>query len=349
MLRLDRAGRKLVTVDRRALPDAGLRERGDLQQVIRSSPDAFFGEMGEQLLLLAEEFRPSAHVGDRIDLLAIDDEGALVVIELKRGSHKLHLLQSLSYAAMLSRIEAERIFELRAAFTGQNADDAKEEIERFLDDDLTSMNQIQRVILIAEEYDFEVLATAEWLWERHDIDIRCYRLVLSVDGAAEYVSCTSIYPPPEIAQHARRRSRIPVGGSRSGSWTEALARTESMEVRQFFESEIAAGREGNPSKSWLRFYINDRRMYGVGLRRRFAYAIQLGRFGGDEEFWKQRLGEDAEVKTRAEGRRLRFRLRSAAQFAAFRTALDTELSRKSFLKVPDESDGDPEAEVETDS
>jgi hypothetical protein len=184
------------------LPKVGLQERGDLQQMIRNSPDIFFEEMGEKLLLLAEEARPSDFVADRTDLLALDEDGAVVVIELKRGSNKLHLLQALSYASMIAKWNLDKIVSLRSAFSGATPEDAQDEIERFLGVDITSVNQQQRLILIGEEFEYEVLSTAEWLWERHEVDIRCFRMGLTIDGQSEYLSCACIYPPREIAQHA---------------------------------------------------------------------------------------------------------------------------------------------------
>jgi hypothetical protein len=43
---------------------------------------------------------------------------------------------------------------------------------------LDAINRSQRIILLAEAFDFEVLVTAEWLTDRYDMDIRCYRLAL---------------------------------------------------------------------------------------------------------------------------------------------------------------------------
>ena len=58
----------------------------NLQPMIRNAPREFFAELGEQLLPLGEEIRPSEVVDDRIDLLALDADGAAVIIELKRGA-----------------------------------------------------------------------------------------------------------------------------------------------------------------------------------------------------------------------------------------------------------------------
>jgi hypothetical protein len=71
MLRVNRAKKALVKLDKRSLPDSGLTEPYDLQQMIRNSPDAFFAEMEETLLLLGEEVRPAEFVEDRIDLLLV--------------------------------------------------------------------------------------------------------------------------------------------------------------------------------------------------------------------------------------------------------------------------------------
>jgi hypothetical protein len=184
MLKIDRNHRKFIEVRRRRLDEAGYRERLDVQAMIRNSPEQFFAEMGEHLLLITEELRPATFVDDRIDLLAIDPSGAVVIIELKRGNNKLQLLQALAYASMVAKWRPEQLVSLRAALTNRPDSEVEKDLEEFLEGDPDALNEMQRVILIAEAFDFEVLSTAEWLSERYAVDIRCYRLSLSSDTEA---------------------------------------------------------------------------------------------------------------------------------------------------------------------
>ena len=103
MLKIERQTQSFKLLDSPKLADVSITERYHLQEFIANSPDAFFSEIGQELFLLGEEILPSKTVQDRIDLLAIDKEGSCVIIELKRGNHKLQMLQAISYAGMISQ------------------------------------------------------------------------------------------------------------------------------------------------------------------------------------------------------------------------------------------------------
>jgi len=85
MLRIDRNQKSLTPMTNQSLSEAGLKERYDLQQLIRQNAEAFFTEMGETILLVGEEVCPTDVVDNRIDLLAVDKEAVVVTIEIKRG------------------------------------------------------------------------------------------------------------------------------------------------------------------------------------------------------------------------------------------------------------------------
>jgi hypothetical protein len=328
VLKVDRNTLQLSPLKLKELSDLGFTERGHLQQMIRRSPEVFFAEIGEDLLLLGEEVVPAEIVDDRIDLLAVDRDGAVVVIELKRKSHKLHLLQALSYAAMISGWTPERLSQLRSEL---EAGEGAEDLEEFLASELSVVNQRQRVILIAEQYDWEVLATAEWLSEKHSVDIRCYRLVIATDAGAQYLSCECIYPPRELAEHARRRSRraLTDEGHVWQTWDQALEDVQNEDLVKFFRAELGRDQEAYLRKRLLYYRIGAKRRYSLNARRKVAYVWQTGRFPGDIDFWSSRVKAD-EVKEVRDGEGLRFFVETAEELERFRKAVSEELTAEMF-------------------
>lgn len=99
------AGSFLQCLARTTLADASLRERNDLQRLLR----AHLPEVAPDLLVISEEFGHWDESKRRIDLLAIDRQANLVVIELKRGDTGSHMeLQAVRYAAMVSKMTFEQ-------------------------------------------------------------------------------------------------------------------------------------------------------------------------------------------------------------------------------------------------
>lgn len=346
MLRIDRAKRTLSRLESTPLAAAGILERNDLQQMIRNAPAEFFAELGKQLLPLGEEIRPSEVVDDRIDLLALDTDGTPVIIELKRGAHKLQLLQALTYAALISDWTPDRLTAERSRFSRKSENEAEEEIDEFLDEGSSTLNASQRVILIAEEYDFEVLATAKWLTERYAVSIACWRAELASDASAEYLSLSCIYPPPELAKAARtRRPQRNERPAKWSDWDEALSAIANPAVVQFYRARLKENWPSALLRRILVFEVDNRRRFVMVARTRHAYVWQRGRFDGDEEFWRGRLGPNCRLDPIADGRAMRFFLNTADEFDAFWRAYQEDMSGKTFQHEPP-LDADVEEEVE---
>src|SRR5947199_10439650 len=97
-----------------------LRERRDLQRILRSQLDV----IAPGCMLLAEEFCSWEDARRRIDLLALDPTGTLVVIELKRTEDGGHLdLQALRYAAMVSTMTFEQAVAAHAEYLRKSGSD----------------------------------------------------------------------------------------------------------------------------------------------------------------------------------------------------------------------------------
>src|SRR5882724_5401392 len=176
MLRIDRLKKAFNRLETPRLAEVSIAERSDLQEYICNSPEAFFQEIGQALFLIDKEVQPSDDVEDRIDLLALDKEGQAVIIELKRGNHKLQMFQAISYAGMVAKWQPED-------FLGDLDADKREKLLDFLEAEKEEINRHQRIILIAEAFDYSILVGAEWLTEQFGVDILCCRLSIAKDAA----------------------------------------------------------------------------------------------------------------------------------------------------------------------
>ena len=80
LFRIDPSSHESEEVQEVDLTRLGLRERRDIQEWIAANP----GILGEELLIVGKEFSGFDRTNERLDLLAVDVDGRLVVIELKR-------------------------------------------------------------------------------------------------------------------------------------------------------------------------------------------------------------------------------------------------------------------------
>lgn len=331
MLRIDKTEMKLVRLTKVALADADHWER-QLQSMICASPDEFCNELGEELWLIGQEVRPSDELSDRIDILAIDGDGRAVVVELKRGSQKLQLLQAISYAGMISSWPAERFIATLAKNYKQSNDDARAAIEDHTGADISSINHSQRILLIAEDFDPALLIGAEWLNENFGVDIRCYRLELSQEDGNDYLTCTCIYPPREIATLSRvSEAKSDQQSTVWTSWDVALEAADSVAVKEFFRGELEKKQEDRLKYRQIIYRFDNKRRFYVMCRKRYAYVSQQGRFDGDEAYWKKLLSEPNHVQQVNSNTALRFRLTTREDFTAFAKAISEDIKKVEFL------------------
>jgi hypothetical protein len=337
MLKVDRTNQTFHPLDEPSLKTAQFLEREDLQECIYNSSTEFFAEIGEDVFVLGKEVTTSNTVSDRIDLLGIDRQGTAVIVELKRGTNKLHMLQAISYAGMISRWGPDD-------FRVLLSEEAWEELtESFLGVEPDEINQRQRLLLVAEGFDYALLSGAEWLSERHGVDIRCATVTLTTDTQTgdEYLVCDSIFPPPALAEQAVARGGSSRNSSQStwDSWEEALAEVENEALVAFAEEELSNGRKSYLPRRKLSYSEGGKRRWSLHCRTRFAYVWQRGRFSGDVEFWESRLSKEADVGPVQRGECLSFRLWTPEDLEAFREAVTDGLEGVDWM---DSNPGDSE-------
>ena len=100
MYKIDRQNNKIETLKKRSFADLGFKEREHLQEWIAKEPSVF----GEELLIIQKEFSGFSDTQERLDLLALDKQGSLVIIENKLDDSGRDVTwQALKYASYCSQ------------------------------------------------------------------------------------------------------------------------------------------------------------------------------------------------------------------------------------------------------
>ena len=176
----------------------GFSERYDIQEWVAANP----GILGQNLLIIAKEFNRFDRTNERLDLLAVDEDGKLVVIELKRddSGSDVHW-QAIKYASYLNRADADAIVGMLARHEKISPDDARERlVEHIGADDLNALNNAQRIILASHRFAPEVTSAVLWLNEKapDEVLITCVKLTPHRDADTNtlYVQASTIIPLP---------------------------------------------------------------------------------------------------------------------------------------------------------
>ena len=184
----------------------GLREREDLQRLLRDQPEV----IEEGLFIVAEEFSNWQDSTRSIDLLGLDVEGNLVVIELKRtqtGDHSE--LQAIRYAAMVANMTLEQIIEAHRVYLSKRGidEDARSRVLTNLgvtdeSDALTSTKR-PRIVLVSAGFSNELTTAVLWLRD-WGMDITCVRLQLYGYKDGLLMDTTQVIPLPEASDYLVR-------------------------------------------------------------------------------------------------------------------------------------------------
>jgi len=159
--------------------ELGIWERKHVEEWILEYPEI----LGEDLLIVTTEYDKFDKTKDRLDILAIDKNGKLVIIELKRDiADRFADLQAIHYAAYCSNINLEQIIDMMADYKRKRygKDFTKEEIQneiiKFIDNpDFSEFDNKPRIILVANGFKEETLSAVLWLRD-NGIDITCIKL-----------------------------------------------------------------------------------------------------------------------------------------------------------------------------
>ncbi|QFT59419.1 hypothetical protein FIU94_11350 [Sulfitobacter sp. THAF37] len=301
MFQIDRSANRLRKLERTSFSEVGFREREHLQEWLATMPDALCEAMSEGedgLLIIQKEFDGFDGTRERLDLLALDKSGQLVVIENKLDDSGRDVVwQALKYAAYCSSLKKAEIVGIFQQYLDRHGSgDAASTVCEFLGED--TLDQVvlndgtdQRIIFIAANFRREVTATVLWLRE-HQIDARCIKVMPYKFEEELFIDLQQVIPTPEAADYMIRMAE-----KDSEEKNAKGAQRWSHQMRMEFWEQALEGLRGAGLERWQNItpskdhWVNS--SIGVSgctltlifLRHEVRVEFQLNRSSRDENKW----------------------------------------------------------------
>jgi hypothetical protein len=153
---------------------------------------------------------PTDH-GTRIDLLAMDEDGNLIIVELKRDRSPRDIVgQVLDYASWVRHLTTKDVHELARAATGRSLPDLyRERYGKAVPDTLNASHQM---IVVASEVDEATKRIIEYLSEEHDVGINASFFNIFGAEGHEWLTTDSLLDQEEVKDRAVKKARAPWSG-----------------------------------------------------------------------------------------------------------------------------------------
>lgn len=173
-----------------------------LEDWIESHPDI----LGERLLIVDRQVK--TRFGGIIDLLAIDDEGRCVVIELKRGRTPRDIVaQALDYVSCVAQLTDSEVRDLTARISGRSFNEAYH--SRFGTGNVPEqVNSDQRILIVATDVDEATSRIVEHLTKRYGVDINVVSLSYFTIGEQEMLARSWLVEPVELEERVDSRVTV---------------------------------------------------------------------------------------------------------------------------------------------
>ena len=233
------------------------------------------GILSEGLLLIGRQVT-TAH-GGRIDLLAISEDGALSIVELKRDKTPRDIVaQVLDYASWVRRLDTPEIHEIAEGFWKSKGwtfvDAFREKFDAFPPEPL---NASHSMIIVASVLDPASERIVEYLSQDHNIGINTAFFTIFRDDDRQYLSADWLMDQDEVVERTERKVKAPWTGFKYVNAGESEQRAWADMRRYGF---IAAGHGPRWSRQLIERLVMDDKIYAY---QKGAGYVGLGKIIGE--------------------------------------------------------------------
>lgn len=240
---IDKDSNKLIKVEKKTFKSLGLDEHHNLQEWIAKEPSS----LGEDLLIIQKEFDGFADTKERLDLLAIDKSGNLVIIENKLDDSGRDVTwQAIKYASYCSSLSKSDVVEIYQKYLNDQClkESAAENLSDFFDNrDLKDVDinvgNGQRIFFVAANFRKEVTSSVMWLLNS-GLKMKCFKVtpyeyngkvlldfdqIIPVKDAEDYTISIAKKTQDENKSGEEKHARFTV---RQTFWTEFIDYNKSV-------------------------------------------------------------------------------------------------------------------------
>lgn len=254
---IDKSKNRIEKIESTTFKQLGFKEREHLQEWIANNPSC----LNEDLLIIQKEFDGFNDTYERLDLLALDKQGNLVIIENKLDdTGKDVTWQVLKYASYCATLNSSQIITIFTQYLSKigNTQSAEEVLEEFLETEdfreKLNIGNSQRIMMIAGEFRKEVTSSVLWLLN-YGLRVQCFKATPYKLQEQLFLNMEQIIPIKEAEDFVismANKSREEVGAQEENKGRFAIRRKFWGEYLKAINKVTTLYHNVSPSKdSWL--------------------------------------------------------------------------------------------------
>jgi hypothetical protein len=197
---------KMWNIDNNNVPRAVASEKLDLEyrleEWIQTDPEL----VSSEFIIIGKQVK--TEYGGFIDLLALDQDGNLVVLELKRDKTPRDIVaQILDYGSWVEQLDSEQIQEIAEDYLGSQSLEAAFS-EKFQVEALPEvLNERHRMFIVASQLDAASERIVKYLSESYNVDINVVTFSFFKTSSGELLCRSFLLDELQVTGRAKRRSK----------------------------------------------------------------------------------------------------------------------------------------------
>ena len=203
------------------LPESSLEAESILEDWIAKDPSL----LGMELLIIGRQ--ATTKFGGRVDLLAIDRQGDITIIELKRDKTPREIVaQVLDYASWIRDLTYKDLDAITINYLKKDLSSCF--IEYFDEAIPLNINVNHKMLIVASEFDDSSQRIVEYLSEEYQVNINAVFFSVFSDNKEKFIGRAWLMDPENVQEKAESRKQAPwtgfwfvnVGEGRHRNWED---------------------------------------------------------------------------------------------------------------------------------